>query len=191
MKCETTAKGCSLGALLGIQGTNTRQNAHPTPPHWRRKRGRWVSWLITPPKAIRAPLGSAQTILGSTHIPGSHLAVPLFLALCGAAPHPPSTRASFQGRTEQAHKPTHLGWVLKTQAGARHPSSSASFSTDVFGLLSSPPDDLIREARPRAVPQGLPKSPLRPAPGRAAAPAFPAAVEVAQRRGRWPSILAA
>lgn len=102
---------------------------------------------------------------------------------------PPPIHQSFQGRAEQAHKPTHLGWVLKTQAGALHPSSSASFSTDVFGLLSSLPDDLIREARPRAVPQGLPKSPLRPAPGPAAAPAFPAAAEDEQRRGRWPSTL--
>lgn len=103
---------------------------------------------------------------------------------------PPPIHQSFQGRAEQAHKPTHLGWVLKTQAGALHPSSSsASFSTDVFGLLSSLPDDLIREARPRAVPQGLPKSPLRPAPGPAAAPAFPAAVEDEPRRARWPSTL--
>lgn len=136
-------------------------------------------------------MGSAQTrptILGSTHIPGSHLAVPLLLALCeGGTPAP--IHQSFQGRAEQAHKPTHLGWVLKTQAGALHPSSSASFSTDVFGLLSFPPDNLIGEARPRAVPQGLPKSPLRPAPGPAAAPAFPAAVEVEQRRSRWPSSL--
>lgn len=164
----------------------------PTPPHNGRKRGHWVSWLITPPQAVTAPLRSAQTrptILGSTHIPGSHLAIPPFLAGGGGGVAPPPIHQSFQGRAEQAHKPTHLGWVLKTQAGALHPSSSARFSTDVFGLLSSPPDDLIREARSRAVPQGLPKSPLRPAPGRAAAPAFPAAAEVAQRRGRWPSTL--
>lgn len=190
-ECETTAKGCSQGALLGIQGTNTRQRTHPSPPHWQRKGDTGSRGYITPPQAVKAPLGSAQTrptILGSTHIPGSHLAVPPFLALCeGGTPAP--IHQSFQGRAEQAHKPTHLGWVLKTQAGALHPSSSASFSTDVFGLLSFPPDNLIGEARPRAVPQGLPKSPLRPAPGPAAAPAFPAAVEVEQRLSRWPSSL--
>lgn len=159
-------------------------------PPPRKKGGHWVSGYITPPHAGTAPLGSTQTrptILGSTHIPGSHLAAPLFLAVYPS--HPTPTHQSCQGKVEQAHKPTHLGWILKTQVGALHPSSRASFSTDVFGLLSSPPADLIGEARPRAVPQGLPKSPLRPAPSRAAAPAFPVVVEVGQRLGWWPRTL--
>lgn len=162
------------------------------PPPPRKKRGHCVSWLHHPSPCSHSSNGLHTNPSNYSWI-NSH---PWITSGCSPLPRPPGVLAtpppihqSCQGRAEQAHKPTHLGWVLKTQAGARHPSSTASFGTDVFGLLSSPPADLISEARPRAVPQGLPKSPLRPAPGWAAAPAFPAAVEVGERRGRWPRTL--
>lgn len=158
----------------------------PPPPRPLQKGDTGSPSFITPPRAVTGPLGSTQTrptILRSTNIPGSHLMAPLFLVQYPTTPAP--THQSCQGRAEQARKPTHLGWVLKTQDGALHPSSS---SAQMFSA-SSPPLQTIGEARPRAVPQGLPKSPLRPAPGWTAAPAFPAVVEVGQRRGQWPRTL--
>lgn len=131
-----------------------------------RAAGRPLTLRVT---QVPAPLPTLPRLYSSLHTP-----VQLFLDLLtsldlsGRRPPPSSPPLPVssvvwrltQQSSQQAHTPTHLGRILGSQL-VLHPALLRQLQHNCARPVPPPPLQLSPGARPRAAPQGLPKSPSR------------------------------